>query len=184
MTTKELSDRELNVYQKVFLLQGTMEEKTKKIRESGISERYKQIHTQYLTHIKSTGDEREIIEGLKRLIFLNWYHIIEPCCFTGIWELDENMIRESYSILNDRLKTNNVDKELKWMISYYAAAWEWAILSFSEKEMPELTTFVKNVDQSRNYLPNNDMLANTMTDRGQMGEYFKRLGIRQPLQRR
>lgn len=172
MTIKELSDRELDIYKKVFSLQGTMDEKTKQLKDSGTFDSYREIHNQYLEVIKSTRDEKEINEGLKRIIFLNWYHIIEPSCFTGIWELDGDTIHESYSILNDRLTDNKVDNELKWMLSYYSAN-DWTILDFSEKEMPQLTTFVKSVDQSQNHLPDKDELTNTMIDRGQMGEYFK-----------
>jgi len=171
MTTKELSDKELDIYQQVTSLLGTMEEKTQQLKDSGIFDKYKEIHNQYLRLIKATSDKVEIKEGLKRLVFLNWYHMIEPSCFTGLWELDGDTIHESYLILNDCLKKDKVDKELKWMISYYSCN-DWTILIYSEKEMPELTAFVKSVDQEKNHLPSKDELMKTMIDRGQMGKYF------------
>lgn len=172
MTTKELSDKEVEIYREIFSLQGTMVRKAEKLKTSGTFDKYRTIHNQYLTLIKTTEDEGEVIEGLKRIIFLNWYHLIEPSCFTGIWELDGDVIHESYSILDDRIRSNKIDEELKWMISYYSSN-DWAILIFSEKGMPELTSFVKNVDQTKSFSPDKDELTKTMNDRGQMGEYFK-----------
>ena len=171
MTTKELSDKELNIYQQVFSLQGTMGEKIKQLKDSGIFDKYSEIHKQYLALIKTTENKEEINEGLKRLIFLNWYHIIEPSCFTGLWELDGDTIHESYLFLNDYLKKNKVDGELKWMVSYYSCN-DWTILTYSENEMRELTAFVKSVDETKNHLPDKDVLTKTMINRGQMGKYF------------
>jgi len=172
MTTKELSDKEVDIYRKVFSLHGTMDEKTNELKNLGTFEEYKEIHDQYLTLIKTTTNEKERNEGLKRIIFLNWYHIIEPSCFTGIWELDGDTIYESYSILNEHFKGNKVDAELEWMVSFYSCN-EWTILVYSEREMPELTAFVKSIDQTKNHLPDKKVLSETMNDRGQMGEYFK-----------
>jgi hypothetical protein len=171
MTTKELSDRELIIYRQVFSLQGTMEGKTQILKDTGTFDKYREIHNDYLTLIKTTKDEKVITEGLKRLIFLNWYHIMEPSCFTGLRELNGDTVHESYSFLNDSLKKNKIDEELKWMVSYYSCN-DWTILTYSEKEMPELTAFVKNVDQDQNHLPDKDALVKTMIDRGQMGKYF------------
>ena len=58
------------------------------------------------------------------------------------------------------------------MISYYSSN-DWTILSFSEKEMPELTAFVKGVDQTKYHIPDKEILSKTMCDRGQMSEYFR-----------
>jgi uncharacterized protein YrzB (UPF0473 family) len=172
MTTKELSEKELEIYRQVVSLQGTMDEKIEKLRTSETFDKYRQIHNQYLTVIKTTDDKSEINEGLKRITFLNWYHIIEPSCFTGIWELDGDTIHDSYVLLNDCLKNSQMDKELEWMLSYYSSN-DWTILLYSEKDMPELSSFIKNVDQTKFHLPNKETLTKTMNDRGQMGEYFK-----------
>lgn len=139
--------------------------------DSGTFHEYGLIHKQYLTLIKETTDEYERNEGLKRIIFLNWYHLVEPSCFTGIWELDGDAIHQSYSILNDRMKGDTMDDELKWMISYYSSN-DWTILLYSEKEMDALTSFVKAVDQTKNHLPDKESLTKTMINRGQMGKYF------------
>jgi hypothetical protein len=171
MTTKDLSDIELSIYRQVFSLQGTMEDKTKQLKDSGTFDKYREIHNQYLRLIKTTEDVGEINEGLKRLIFLNWYHMIEPSCFTGLWELNGDSIHESYAFLNDYFKNDKVDGELRWMVSYYSCN-DWTILLYSGKEMPELTAFVKSVDKTKNHLPDKDLLTKTMFNRGQMGKYF------------
>ncbi|GHN00433.1 hypothetical protein WSM22_19220 [Cytophagales bacterium WSM2-2] len=171
MNINELSDNELNIFQQVISLCGTMEEKSKQLKDSGTFDKYREIHNQYLRLINTTEDKEEFNEALKRLIFLNWYHMMEPSCFTGLWELDGDTIHESYLHLNDYLKTNKADGELKWMVSYYSHN-DWTILLYSEKEMPELTAFVKSVDRTKSHLPDKDVLAKTMIDRGQMGKYF------------
>jgi hypothetical protein len=76
MTTRELSDKEMIICRHVFSLQGTMEQKSENLKNSGTFDEYTEIHKQYLTLIKETADEDERNEGLKRIIFLNWYHMV------------------------------------------------------------------------------------------------------------
>ena len=171
MANSELSEKELLIYKKVLSLDGSMEEKSSSLKEQGIFQQYKNIHQEYFNLINSEIVEKEKNEALKRIIFLNWYHMIEPSCFTGLWELDGDIIHSSYLILNDKFMSGKVDDEFKWMISYYSAN-DWTILLFSE-DMLELTNFVKNVDSRGSHLPQKNILKTTMDDRGQMGEYFK-----------
>ncbi len=119
----------------------------------------------------STSDEIIKIEALKRLIFLNWYSILEPSCFTGIDNLDNKTIFNSFSILNEYIKDNKLDKEFIWMLSYYSC-WDWIILTFSENKLEELTKFVKNVDTSILYIPKHQLPKGSMANRGQMGIYW------------
>ena len=85
-------------------LHGIMEKKAKVLIDSGIIDKYNQIHDQYLPLIKTSPDPNERIEALKRTVFLNWYHLIEPSCFTGIGELNGDTIYDSYVVLNDYIK--------------------------------------------------------------------------------
>lgn len=104
-------------------------------------------------------------------MFLNWYGIIEPSCFTGIQDLDSSIIFESYSILNEYLIDNKIDKEFKWMLSYYSS-WDFAILPFSENNLSALTKFVKEVDTTILACPKKQLPKGTMDNRGQMGLYW------------
>ena len=172
MTTKDLSDKEIDIYNTARSLNGTMDEKAKILRDSGIFDKYKQLHDQYLFLVNTSADQSERLEALKRTIFLNWYHIIEPSCFTGIGELNGDTIHKSYLVLNDYLKSKTADDELKWMLSFYAFN-DWAILVHCKDDMPELIEFVTHVDSKHNHVPDKNMLVGIMIDRGQMGEYFK-----------
>jgi len=172
MILKILSDKELSIYKHVFLIEGTMQEKTQKLRGLGVFDEYKEIYNEYLTVLKASDNETEKAEALKRITFLSWHHMIEPSCFTGIWQLDSDAIHTAYQMVDNNLKHKKIDSEFNWMLSYYSAN-RWTILMHSEKEMNTLSTFVKNIDLTKLYLPTVDVLKTTMKDRGQMGEYFR-----------
>lgn len=116
------------------------------------------------------------LEILKRLIFLNWYSLVEPSCYTGIEELDTQVSFESYAILNEYIKQNKLDTEFKWMISYYSC-WDFTILNFSRNKLDFLTNFVENVNTTVSHNPKNELNKASMDNRGQMGIYWKSCSV-------
>lgn len=152
-------------------LNGTIESITEKLATEGIFEKYRNIHKNYLNLYLRIGDEEVKIEILKRLIFLNWYSMLEPSCFTGIDDLDPRTVFESYSILDHYLFSGKIDAEFKWMLSYYSS-WDYTILEFSENKLEALTDFVKKVDTSILSFPKNQLPKGAMDRRGQMGIYW------------
>ncbi|SMD01878.1 hypothetical protein [Pedobacter nyackensis] len=153
-----------------------MESKTEQLAESGAFEKYREIHKSYLDLLFQTDNEEAKLEILKRLIFLNWYSLLEPSCFTGVEDLDGSIIFDSYSILNDYLANSKIDAEFKWMLSYYSC-WDYTILAFSENKLGALTKFVKEVDTSILHAPKKQLPKGTMSNRGQMGIYWISCGI-------
>lgn len=141
------------------------------LEANGTFAKNRKIHEDYLELFNSTSAEEIKYEALKRLIFLNWYSVIEPNYFTGISDLNVKVIFNSYSILNDYIKTEKLDEELNWMLKFYSS-WDWAILNFSENRLSELTKFVKSVDTSISSYPINQLSKGTMDNRGQMGLYW------------
>lgn len=174
ITLNFLSDKEQQLYQYAVSLHGTMEDKTQHLSNRGIFDEYSDVHKQYLKIFRTTPDSEIKLEALKRLVFLNWYFMLEPRCFTGIGDLHEATVLDSYEILNDYIRQNKLDKELLWMLCYYAN-WDWTILSFSENRFQALTEFVKsiNLDPSILHVPKHQLPKQTMNNRGQMGIYWK-----------
>ena len=50
---------------------------------NGTFQTYRDLHRFYLEFLNSATCKPLKLEALKRLIFLNWYSMIEPSCFTG-----------------------------------------------------------------------------------------------------
>lgn len=136
-----------------------------------IFEKYRDIHRSYLDLYLRSTDEATKLEILKRLIFLNWYALVEPSCNTGIEDLDKMTILESYSILDQYLAEERIGTEFRWMLSYYSS-WDYTILAFSENRLEKLTAFVKTVDTSVSSFPWNQLPKGVMDNRGQMGIYW------------
>lgn len=154
----------------------SFDELNEELEANGTFAKNRKIHKDYLELFNSTSDTATKYEALKRLIFLNWYSIIEPNFFTGISDLNETVIFDSYSILNDYIDTKKLDGELKWMLQFYSS-WDWAILNFSENRLFALTDFVKNVDVSISTYPKNKLPQGTMDNRGQMGLYWNSMQV-------
>ncbi|MBB2144805.1 hypothetical protein GM921_04875 [Pedobacter sp. LMG 31464] len=146
------------------------------LNNNGTFDEYRNLHKSYFELFNITSSSIIKLEALKRLIFLNWYSIIEPSCFTGIENLDNDIISNSFSILNDYLTENKLDKEFKWMLTFYAS-WDYAILNFSENKFVNLTNFVKAVDTSISSFPKNTLEKGSMDNRGQMGVYWISMAV-------
>jgi hypothetical protein len=136
-----------------------------------VLDNYKAIHREYLRIFHEAEDEATKLEALKRLVFLNWNLIVETDWLTGIDDLDEAAILESYTILNDYMTQGKFDTEFTWMLSHYAV-WDYAILQFVEDKLFELTQFVKTIDISRKKFPK-ELPAGAFENRGQMGIYWE-----------
>jgi hypothetical protein len=142
----------------------------------GIFDQYRNIHKSYLELYFCIDDEAIKLEILKRLIFLNWYALVEPNCYTGIEDLDNATVSESYSILDQYLIDGKIDSEFKWMLSSYSS-WHYTILPFSENKLEALTAFVKGVDTSILSCPKNQLPKGAMDNRGQMGIYWISMSV-------
>ncbi|MBT2564418.1 hypothetical protein J7E50_19725 [Pedobacter sp. ISL-68] len=171
-TIDSLSSQELELYNYTGSLKGTIDQMEEQLQGHGIYDQYRNIHNSYFDLFFNTDNQETKLEILKRLVFLNWYGIIEPSYFTGIQELDNSIILESFTILNEYLLSNKIDEEFKWMLSYYSS-WDFSILPFSENNLSALTKFVEEVDTTVLACPKKQLPKGTMDNRGQMGIYWK-----------
>ncbi|OWK70451.1 hypothetical protein [Pedobacter sp. AJM] len=178
-----LSDRELEIWDYAESQNGTMDFVTEKLSTEGIFEQYRNIHRSYLELYLRIDNEAAKLEILKRLIFLNWYALVEPNCYTRIEDLDKETVSKSYSILNQYLINGKIDTEFRWMLYFYSS-WDYTILPFSENKLEALTTFVKDVETSISSYPKNQLPKGVMDNRGQMGIYWISMSVEKKFDKR
>lgn len=171
-----LSDREVEIWDYAESQNGTMDFVTEKLSSEGIFEQYLDIHRTYLELYLRIDDEAAKLEILKRLIFLNWYALVEPSCYTGIDDLDKETVSESYYILDQYLVNGKIDTEFRWMLYFYSS-WDYIILPLSENKLEALTAFVKGVDTSISNYPKHKLPKGVMNNRGQMGIYWISMSV-------
>jgi len=170
-----LSDQEYKIHGwRDSLLNRTRNADEWKFNKEDIKTDYESIHQQYLNICEQSDDEFIRLEVLKRLIFLNWYYVLEPEFLTGIKKLDTVAMFNSYKILNSYIQERKLDDELTWMLKFYSS-WEYIIFEYSEGKLNELTSFVEEVDTTKLNFPKQQLTKGIMDNRGQMGIYWKKL---------
>jgi hypothetical protein len=164
MTNKELAEKENYLHSIVIDIYYNGENtKSKEILED-VFVYYNKIFTEYV-NLANTDDE-----ALKRSLFIQWYSISEPNYLTGIPELDTETEIRLCEILENKIKNNLLDSELKWMLNYYAI-WDYIYERF--EKFIEINKFIKN--RNEEHLPK--INKKEMENRGQMGEYWNSLSI-------
>lgn len=161
----ELARQERKIYAKVTSIKGTMEEKSEQIQKLGIFEEYNKVHQQYAKLCKDK------LEALKRGLFLSWFAMSEPSCFTGIKDLDPESEEKIIMILDKRLINNETEYELDWMLGYYSN-WNWVFDQFTKYKAFQN----KLVNGTRVDMPN-FINHKEMKNRGRMGMYWSSLTI-------
>lgn len=163
MTLEDLAKNEFDLYNIVCSIGGSMEEKEAHIHGLDIYSKYKEIHREYAKLSKTN------LEALKRGLFLMWYSMSEPSCFTGIKLLDLDSEEKIIRIIDRRLKRSITDYELEWMLDYYSN-WEYAFERFSH-----YSEFQSRLGRElKTELPDR-IDRNEMGSRGQMGLYWNLL---------
>lgn len=167
-----LSDRELTLFKEAKSIEGTIEHKSSEIERLDIYNKYKVVHSEYFDLYNYSTEDRIKNEALKRLIFLNWYVQVEPSIYTGLGDLDREIMYNSFVQLNSLINKGLLDFEFHWMLSYYSC-WEWTILDFCKNGLENLKDFVITVDQSVSSIPREILQKDSMYNRGQMGLYWQ-----------
>lgn len=78
-----------------------MEEKHAQLQDWGIFDEYRDIHRFYAALII---DPKSGLEALKRALFLGWYDLSEPACFTGIFNLSAEVNRYVLAAVEDKTR--------------------------------------------------------------------------------
>lgn len=163
MNATDLTRKEIELHAIVAGLRGTMEERSAQLRDKGVFDAYKQIHSFY------ADKADEDLECLKRALFIQWYSMTEPSGFTGISGLDISSEKKVAEQLDQLIEHARIDNELSWMLKYYSS-WSYVFKRFEEYH--NLRDWVKN-DRGAD-LP--DRIDNdAMSTRGLMGKYWTSL---------
>jgi hypothetical protein len=161
----ELASREDALFQRVLTATGLMEEKHAQLQDWGIFDEYRDIHRFYAALII---DPKSGLEALKRALFLGWYDLSEPACFTGIFNLSAEVNRYVLAAVETKLGEGGLDLDMEWMLPFYYSITDYffdvqrdlALLQafFTEAD----TTLWQRVEHS----------AADFRGRGQMGDYW------------
>ena len=155
-----LSNEEIDLYKQVTDFKGTFQDREKYIYEMSIDIKYRNIFLKYHTLYKET----QVLEALKRQIFIQWYAQAEPMAFTGINALDPAVEKDNIDILGQLICNNKIDSEFTEMIFCYNDITEWFFNAY-----PDFVPFLGLLKRK-----SNDLLRIPSIDRGQMGIYFNR----------
>jgi hypothetical protein len=162
---EELAKEESRLLDQVRAADGLMEEKHAVLRESGIYAAYSKVHQGYAALIDDPLSGRE---ALKRALFIQWYSVSEPSCFTGIRDLDSEAEAKVFHKLDELAERTQLDDELHYMLSWYYRISDWYFDARSD--VPNLIGWL---DDSHHDLPSYQ--KRDFDDRGQMGDYWRSL---------
>lgn len=119
---EDLARRELSVRDRVAQVGGLVEDRTRKLRESGVYAEAAAIHAAYVGLAKPPSSNGE---ALKRAVFLGWYQDAEPACLTGVADLDENQVGSALELLDLIVAADGLDAELAAMLGWYWMVADW-----------------------------------------------------------
>lgn len=165
MTLSELAKEEGRLLTEVRDITGSMEEKHAQMEQLGVFDAYARVHAAY-ADLAADGDT----EALKRALFLQWYAVSEPACFTGLFEMEPEAERRVLERLDHLAGADSLDAELQWMLPYYHAISDF---HFDTSEgLPSLKRWLH--EHARDHFPEERVRDATLDERGQMGMYWYR----------
>ena len=136
-----------------------------RLAENGVFAEYGIVHREYV-ELALAGD----LEALKRALFLQWFEVAEPSCFTGIRNLDTQARLDVFVHLERECAAKSLDPELEWMLPYYYAIAEYYMPL--DGSFPALTAFCEeHYPHGEVPLPTGDVFRG----RGQMGHYWENI---------
>lgn len=150
-----LKENELEVI--IESVEGTIEKKLARLNEMDINKEYFIIFDKYAALCK------ESLEALKRGVFLMWYWRLEPSFITGIFQINTVSDKKIIDLLTRRLKSDVLDYELDWMLSYYS---NWSFL------FHEYPAFIDLLEHKKQESMPSAIDKAAMNSRGTMGNYF------------
>jgi len=164
MNLEDLAIQEQELLWKIESVTGLMEEKSAQLQQLSVYSNYVKIYQAY-AEIISRDDQN--LEAIKRAVFLSWYQFAEPACFSGLLNLPEEITQFICEILERKIKNNELDLELKWMLPFYNAIFELPFTLY-----PQLTNLQSFLSTANSYLWQREIKRNNLSLRGQMGEYW------------
>lgn len=166
MKIEAISIKENDLLNRVSEYKGDMDLVIEKMDNDKIFRIYSDIHKEYVL----LADSEMNIEALKRAIFIQWYSISEPSCFTGIRELSEEAEKQALELLSQLIAKNKIDNEFSSMLFHYKEINDIAFIKFQNYLI--VKDYLKNIQQSNCI----EELSNfSFNNRGQLGNYWQSL---------
>jgi len=161
-----LADQEEAILGVVGSLTGLMEKQHERLVELGVYAEYQAVFGGYL---RLLSDPEAGAEALKRALFLSWYDLSEPACFTGVSELPSDGRYLVLEALNSAFARGAIDNDLPWMVPYYHHLTDFAFPNLNDH--PVLARFLEDADPE-SYLRAR-LESRQFEGRGQMGRYWQ-----------
>ena len=142
-----------------------MEEKQAQLARLGVFDDYARVHAAYAD--RAAGGD---VEALKRALFLQWYAVSEPSCFTGLSGLEPEAEHHVLERLDGLASEDGFDSELEWMLPYY-----YAITDFhfdSHAGLPSLRRWLR--EHASTAFPDHHVRDPSLSGRGRMSGYWYR----------
>jgi hypothetical protein len=162
-TFDELDAEETRLLTQVQTVSGTIEQKAQQLRAAGVFQDYAAVHKGYAELAERTGN----LEALKRALFLQWYTVSEPPCFTGLSDMDPQAEAIIFRLLEQMLTVGRLDNELAWMLPYYGGVTGWY---FEAHAGPRLQEYLRSAGRPGWQETLKDRKA--LSNRGQMSYYW------------
>lgn len=163
-----LADEEEAIRRVVESLEGTMEAKRERLEELGVYARYRTVFQGYVDLL---SDPQAGGEALERALFLSWYDLAEPACFTGVLDLPADGRRTVLARLDSACAHGVIDDELRWTLAHYLGIVPFLFRDFGD--FPRLTDFLRSVE-GVTYL-DAEVAPSQFDRRGLMGRYWNSL---------
>lgn len=141
---------------------GFFEMRHRYLVENGIYDEWRELFEKYVG-LALDGD----LEALKRALFLAWFEACEPAPLSGLFDLNEQVVVTLLEYLDSKVKRDETDSELKWMLPYYYCIADWytpksasvdALVKFSRQG--DEKSFMEHLNQKQ------------MVERGLLGSYW------------
>lgn len=145
--------------------QGTLEERDQQIERSGMYGEYPAIVRAYE---ELFADAENAGEALKRALFLVWRGAMELPVHTGIAPLPDGTVRAVIEKLDERVRHEQGDDELAWMLAWYHAQSPFLLELYGAT--PALMRFAHTRDADA--WREENLSRQAMAMRGQMGRYW------------
>lgn len=165
MTIEELTAAEEQLMAQVLSVEGSMDEKHAELDARGVYQAYEDVHREYV----ELGEQGEI-EALKRALFLQWYCMTEPSCFTGVRSVDQAAEHKVLRMLDELAASDSLDDELRWMLPFYDSVNDWYFRD--RTNIPALRRWLDQNGSTR--FPEDESRSVQLRARGQMSHYWYR----------
>ncbi len=167
----ELALQEDNLLDKIYSLECLMEERSAQIENAGLFSAYREIYEQYA----QLSIQQNNLEALKRALFLQWYAVSEPNCFTGLSDFSKNTQLQVLAIVDLFLAKQINDPELTRMIEWYYQISDYYFDYFFKHatNLSHLQTRLQYAKPQQNIAERGKAFSETISGRGQMSKYWK-----------